>query len=533
MKADRRTFLGVGAGVTALAGGGAALAFREAPLPPGPLEGADFARGHRLRQGGFPPPAREERVGIVIAGGGISGLAAGWALAEADYGDFRLLELEDTTGGNARSGANAVSVYPLGAHYLPVANREATALRRLMERLGIITGMADGLPVYDPMQLCADLEERLLWRGEWQEGLVPRTGLTPKDRADIAAFDAEMARARAAVGDDGRPAFALPIAYSSADAGWRALDRERFGDWLDARGLTSPVLRAHVRYAMRDDYGTEPEHVSAWAGIHYWAGRRGMAAGGAGDAVLTWPGGNGYLARRMASRFADRIATGRIVHHVARGGGGVLVDSFDTARGETVRTRADAAILAMPLFVAARACSEIGDVGACSYAPWIVANVTVRHPPVGPGVPLAWDNVSSTSESLGYVVATHQSQALSAETVLTWYMPLSKMQPVDARRLMLERPADEWKRIVRDDLIAMHPELDISEISLWRWGHAMIRPTPDYIWGAARRFAVEPPLFLAHSDLSGLSLFEEAHWHGTRAAEAAMARVGHRHEALT
>ena len=52
MKADRRAALfGIGAGAAALAGGGAALAFREPPLPPGPLAGADLARGHRLRQG--------------------------------------------------------------------------------------------------------------------------------------------------------------------------------------------------------------------------------------------------------------------------------------------------------------------------------------------------------------------------------------------------------------------------------------------------------------------------------------------------
>ena len=62
---------------------------------------------------------------------------------------------------------------------------------------------------------------------------------------------------------------------------------------------------------------------------------------------------------------------------------------------------------------------------------------------------------------------------------------------------------------------------------------SMIRPTPGYVWGAAPAFAVEPPLYLAHSDLSGLSLFEEAQFHGTRAAEAVMARAGHAYEALT
>ena len=70
----------------------------------------------------------------------------------------------------------------------------------------------------------------------------------------------------------------------------------------------SPVLHAHVRYSCRDDYGTEPHEVSAWAGVHYWAGRRGVAANCAGDAVLTWPEGNGYLVGRMAERVRAQIA---------------------------------------------------------------------------------------------------------------------------------------------------------------------------------------------------------------------------------
>src|SRR3546814_19705174 len=89
---------------------------------------------------------------------------------------------------------------------------------------------------------------------------------------------------------------------------------------------------------MRDDYGCEPQHVSAWAGIHYFAGRRGWAAEGAGENVLTWPEGNDRLARGMAAAFPDAISTGRIVHRVARDGDGIVVGSFDPAAGRTVRT---------------------------------------------------------------------------------------------------------------------------------------------------------------------------------------------------
>lgn len=534
MKADRRGVLALGAAVAA-AGGGLAYALGHKPaLPPGALGGADMARGHRLREDNFPAPSAEEEIDLVIAGGGVAGLSAGWRLADAGFTRFTLLELEDEVGGNARSGRNTVSAFPLGAHYLPVANREAKALQHLLRQLGMITGDAGGVPVYDPAQLCADLQERLFWQGRWQEGLIPRTGLTTQDRKDITAFNAQMKRFSDYVGADGRPGFAVPMAYSSGEPHLRALDDQSFATWLDGEGWKSPVLRGHIRYAMRDDYGTEPHAVSAWAGIHYFAARRGWAANGAGENELTWPEGNGRLAARLAGFFPGNIACGRIVHRVAREKGRILIDSFDVAANRTVRTRAHAAILAMPHFVATRVCPELGDARAFSYAPWLVANVTVDRLPGGRGVPLAWDNVSSSSDSLGYVVATHQGPAaIASSTVLTWYLPLSNMEPAAARRLLVERSADEWKQIVSDDLLALHPELEgaIREIALWRWGHAMIRPTPGFLKrGQANR--PEPPLFLAHSDLSGLSLFEEAHYHGVCAAEGAMALLRHAYESL-
>ncbi len=531
----RALIAGAGVGVAAA---GIGWGVSQDEPPPGSEGGADMARGHRLRDGNFPEPTQEERAGIVIAGGGVAGLAAGWALAEAGHKDFRLLELEDQVGGNARSGRNAISAYPLGAHYLPVANREAGALRRMLTQFGMITGEKNGAPVYDPYQLCADLEERLLWKGRWQEGLVPHSALTERDQADLAAFGTAMGEYSKRIGSDGKPAFALPIAYSSQDEDLLALDRVGFADWLDAQGWRSPVLRAHLRYSCRDDYGCEPEDVSAWAGIHYFAGRRGWAADGTGDDVLTWPEGNARLARAMAERFAPNIAPGRIVFRATPEKDGVAIDSFDAAKGVSIRTRAAAAILAMPHFVAARITPGItAPTKNFSYAPWLIANVTVDRHPAGRGAKLAWDNVSATSEALGYVVATHQTiGARRNETVLTWYLPLSDMAPAAARRLLVERPADEWRRIVADDLLATNPDLEgaIRSIDLWRWGHAMIRPIPGFIWQAAPKAAAAtpPPFFLAHSDLSGLSLFEEAHYRGVLAAEGAMRFTGHPYETM-
>lgn len=534
---SRRTLVAGGAaGAVAVAIGAVGLS-HAAPMA-GTLDGANMARGHRLRDGGFPAPDREERTGVLIAGGGISGLAAAWALAEAGMADFRLLELEDRTGGNARSGRNAVSAFPLGAHYLPIPNPEARGVRHLLERLGIITGWDKGKPLFDPYQIVADPDERLLHLGRWQDGLIPTLGLSPRDKSDIAAFFATMAAYRDRRDGDGRPAFAIPMELSARDPDLLALDRQSFTQWLDAQGWHSPILRAHIRYACRDDYGTEPDQVSAWAGVHYFASRRGEAANCAGDAVLTWPEGNDHLATAMAQRVAPHISGGRIVFAVAREGRGAIVDSFDVATGRSTRWHCDAAIVATPHFVSRRIVRGASTAASgFSYAPWVVANVTVDRLPRGPGVGPAWDNVSSSSESLGYVIATHQGLGMApGATVLSWYMPLSREAPAEARRILADRSLAEWQAIVEADLLATNPDLKgaIRRIDLWRWGHAMIRPTPGFLWGAERETAAraDPPLFAAHSDLSGMSIFEEAHYRGTLAAEAAMQYLGVDHVSI-
>ncbi|GGZ11517.1 FAD-dependent oxidoreductase [Novosphingobium colocasiae] len=541
MKAEptRRAMLSGSIGLASALTAPLALAGCSEPSIPGTLGGADWRRGHLLRDGHLPAPdGPVEDRGIVIAGGGVAGLAAAWRLKAAGYDDFTLFEMEDYVGGNARQGRNAVSAYPLGAHYLPVPNREARALRHMLEEFGMIVGEEDGAPVYDPFQLCADLEERLLWRGRWQEGLFPQGGISEEDLAQYRRFDEEMAVYRALLGSDGLHAFASPMAYSSQDPALLALDRISFADWLTHNGYTAGVLRAYLRYCCRDDYGSEPENVSAWAGLHYFSARRGWAARGDGSRELTWPEGNGRLVRLMGQRIAGHVVPAHSAFNLAvrdDGTADLAIHNHRTSRSRTVRARA--VILAMPHFVAARTAPAVAARGGMTYAPWVVANVTVDRHPGGKGSPLAWDNVSTASDSLGYVVATHQNGSdPTGPTVLTWYLPLSRETPQAARKILMTRPLADWQRQIRADLLAMNPDLDgaIRAIDVWRWGHAMISPRPGFLSAPARLAAIasRPPVLFAHSDMSGLSLFEEAHHRGVVAAEAALAHLDHAFESL-
>jgi hypothetical protein len=158
----------------------------------------------------------------------------------------------------------------------------------------------------------------------------------------------------------------------------------------------------------------------------------------------------------------------------------------------------------------------------------MVANPTLRGlPEERTGPTLCWDNVIYDSDSLGYVVATHQSLRTHFDgTVLTYYQPLAGSAPDRERERLLQTPWSAWTSAILRDLARPHPALrdQVSRVDVFRWGHAMVRPRPGFLWGEARRQAALPidNIHFANSDLSGFSLFEEAQYRGVHAAEAVL-----------
>lgn len=506
---------------------------------PGRMMGASHDLGHLLRQAELPQASNELNARVVVVGGGVAGLGAARRLLKSGVEDFFLLDLEEGLGGNARGGANEVSAYPLGAHYVPLLTEEARAVRRLFQELGVIVGInAQGLPIYDEYMLGFEPKERLFRFGRWQEGVVPAIGATPEDEAQYRRFFGLMNDLKTRRGSDGRRLFAIPIDESSTDPAWRELDVMTMASWMDSQGFTSELLRWYVNYACRDDYGTTFDETSAWAGVHYFASRNGQAANAESDDVVTWPQGNGWLVERIAAPLGSRIRTRWLTTKVVASDTEVKLHVWDASEGVMRLVRAEAAVLATPRFVTTRLLPEAAngaDAGAFSYAPWAVANITVDRMPEGRGAALSWDNVAFDSPTLGYVVATSQQLDMKPlSTVLTAYWPLSHTTPADARQEALGRTLDDWQRLFADELVSIHPELSghIRSIDVCIWGHAMIRPVPGFIWGEARKLAQQPlgRVAFAHSDLSGISIFEEAYTSGVRAAEHVLMQLDIDHE---
>jgi hypothetical protein len=543
---DRRDFL---VSVAAAAGAASLAGCRSAPppLPPGELLGTSLDLGHRLRAADFAPPGETRKAAVVIVGAGIAGLAAGWKLAKSGFADFLLVELESQAGGNSRAGRNAVSAYPWGAHYLPLPNREAVAVRELLAELGVLQGDPHAVqPVYDERYLCATPQERLYRDGRWQEGLLPQTGVSASERQQYQRFADLMEGFRRQRDRLGRRAFALPMALSSPALELQALDRISMRHWLLAQGLDSPHLHWYVNHACRDDYGTGSAMVSAWAGIHYFACRDGEAQNASSDTVLTAPEGNAWLAdgmlRSIGTRAGSRLLTGAMAFRVAGGeraakGQPIEVDLWLPQEQRTLRLLAGQLIWAAPLFLVPHVFVGHETLRAAarsfSYAPWLVANLTLsRLPEDRAGAPPAWDNVLYEGAGLGLRRRHPPADAPGpGATVLTWYRTLRRTRVRKRPRGAARHAARGYGRN-RSSPNSSGPTRDIRQLTtrldVFRNGHAMARPVPGLIWGEARRhFAVDGErLRFAHADVSGFSLFEEAQYRGVLAAERTLRRLG-------
>ena len=510
------------------------------PLPAGEIVGASDVFGHRLRDGLHVevPQDAWTNVPILIAGGGVAGLTAAWRLQKSGFTNFVLVELESAPGGTARSGSNRLISFPWGAHYIPAPMKENAELVSLLEEMGVVEGKdKNGEPIIGEQFLCRDPEERVFYKGRWYEGLYLHAGESEDDKQQYQKFNAELDQWISWRDARGRRAFTLPVSACSDDAEVTALDRISIADWMNARALTSPRLRWWVDYACRDDYGMTAEQTSAWAGLFYFCSRV-AAPKVESQPLITWPEGNGRLVRHLFESAKTNIQLDRAVVELIPVQDGVEVITLDREGRAPRGFRAERVIFAAPQFMARYVVRPYRDnppphIAEFQFGSWMVANLALKDRPKAGSVrdfPLAWDNVLYESPSLGYVVATHQRGLDRGPTVLTYYYPLCDQNARVGRTRLLETDWRGWAEVTLSDLSRAHTDIRslVERLDVMRWGHAMIRPRVGFMWGQARREAAKPyrGIHFAHSELSGVALFEEAFDHGLRAADETDEKIG-------
>jgi protoporphyrinogen oxidase len=482
--------------------------------PAGRLFDDGGERGHRLRSPIEPgAKGRTSRRAVVIVGGGISGLSAAWRLRQRGFADFVVLEMENIAGGNARWGEHEISPFPWAAHYVPIPGPDATGLRAFFQDLGVFDGER-----WNERAVCFAPQERLYIHGRWQDGLEPQVGPSSRDRDQFARFDDRM-RAFRETGAFTIPSSRGRMTHARASEIVR-LDSMSMAAWLDREGFDSPYLRWWVEYGCRDDYGALLTDVSAWAGVHYHAARQSEESG-----PLTWPEGNGWIVRRLLERLGAHLETAVMVERLERTG------RYWTVTADNGVWTAEHVIYAAPAFLLPGLTGGRYAATGLEYSPWLTANLVLERWPRGSAVEPAWDNVIFDSPGLGYVVATHQSLRMQTpRTIWTYYWALAEGSPRENRFWLQQQTWESLAARVLADLRKAHPDIDgcVSRVDIMRLAHGMIRPTVGFLTAASRVRLQEGEdgLFFAHSDVAGLSLFEEAHEGGVRAADQALKRLG-------
>lgn len=493
----------------------------------GEIVGQSVNIGHILREYRQVevPASNWENIKVGIVGGGISGLSTAWKFQKENFHDYVLLELESVIGGTSQNGQNDFISYPWAAHYLPVPFKENTQLVELLEEMKLVEGRDKNGEVVIPEQyLCREPEERIFYKGRWYEGLYLRAGASEEDLRQYHEFYKHVEYWVNWRDKNGKRAFVLPIADCSNEAEVLALDKITFAEWLKQKGLDSPRLLWYCDYATRDDYGLRPDQTSAWAGLFYFCSRV-RKSGEDSQSFITFPEGNGHFTNYFYEKSKDKIRLNSLAMQIIPTEKGVDIIYLNTKTNEVRGIHCEKVVFASPLFTAKYLIRDFGEsyVDEFKHNAWFVANLTLKDRPkprFPKDFPLAWDNVIYESNSLGYVVATHQKGIDYGKTVFTYYFP---MCDEDARNKLFGLTHQEICDIVMSDLSRVHKDIRelTSKIDIMRWGHAMISPRPDFLWSGVREKAQKPykNIHFAHSDLSGVALFEEAFYHGLRVAK--------------
>jgi glycine/D-amino acid oxidase-like deaminating enzyme len=497
--------------------------------------GDDVGEAHRLLMdpaaaiAQLPRETHPAPYDAIVVGGGMSGLAAGYQLRG---GNALVLEREPEAGGVSRMESWNGLDYALGAAYIidPDPESEDPRERRnfeLLRELGLRAAGED---------LTRDRTKSRRLGGDANHCVFSRRRVVP----DAAIYSAQNTRFFTTVLDsDNYPA----VPPENADL-VAALDAVSFRDFLKqpalqrkfygrAVGAISPLGWEAIEYYFWGAFGTTASEASAYHGLNFFAAEFGD--------ILIYPGGNGFITRRLAERIArekpQMLRTRSCVLRVERDSSGAFrVLSHEAGRIHEFTARA--VIFASPLFLAPRIVAGLPDaqraaIATLHYRSYAVANVLLRRPidrifanpafrrgyeltPVH-GVSIEKEDTRAHAARKGFsdaVVADFPVWRNADRAVLTVYRPY----PYDGGRADLfsasygDMDADVRRAVL--EMFAPHglQAGDIDDVRISRWGHPMIVARPGQLADGTLRRAAEPQrgLYFAHTDVQGAPAFENA-----------------------
>lgn len=407
------------------------------------MDGEHFEVCHQVRDHHvFDLPAPTKKAAVVIIGGGVAGLSAGYFLGDKDW---LLLEKEDHYGGNAYEEEYAGQPFATGSAYAYKGDDGD----QLANALGLKL-----LPVDNPDPTIVN---KTFVPDTWKAGLDQ----LPYPKDVIASFK----KFRDAI---------------------MKLDLKKQMMELDAQPFTNFTAGYAPEVAMWWDgygpsnWGATTEDTSAFVAVD---SLQGLITGDDGKRVIL-PGGLGCITHRlveiMLPKYKERMLGQATVVAVVPAADSVNVTYFRA--GQLTTVNAKAVIMCAPKLIASRLISDIpaeqkAAMHHTRYAPYPVVNVIFDKPVYNRGYDTWCPGNSFTDMIVADWVVRNQPGYKQKFNILTCYAPLHEE---DRPMLLSEPSARRVAAGVLHDFQKLMPEFNVDpiEVHLFRRGHPLYMSTP-------------------------------------------------------
>ncbi len=463
-------------------------------LPTSYSEIDHFHLTHSLRDGAkfdFPKPDEEQE--LVIVGGGLSGLITAHRLADTNS---VILEKEPQLGGNSRRHQANGIYYPLGAVTSQGAEAPFTSYFNELEvPFQKVDGpeiayFVKGQRILDPFGVGANS--------------LPFNAAVKQQFADL--------KAHMEIYLDPERGINFPRANNPKEI--RELDKITLYQYYQKKSF-KPELVQFLDHLLSTRIGCDGEFVSAWMGLYILSR--------AVSEVYTLPGGHGAISEIVTNKLMARD------NHDLRAGfttlrvenqkdDSVWVSGID-ADGKLKTISSRAAVVALPKFYASRIIPDLHKdrlalINKYQYNAYLVAQVELSR--------VISDSFETINDGLFSRIMLRpdwlpNNRNAEGKSHLTVYVPFSGRM---GRRNLYGSDAKQYaEQIVKDiDTVFPNGASAVEKITLHRWGHPMIQPTPGIDAEMERLIEPHGSTFFSHSDSSGITGLYSAVWAGMQAS---------------
>lgn len=417
-------------------------------------------------------PAVQERVPLVVIGGGMSGLSSAYLLRK-----YRPVVLEQAPrfGGNSQGQSWRGIDYSIGAAYF-IEPEEDSPVQKFLAEFDIdkLWKVKEG---EDPVANKGTIYNKF-WTGETTE--EPARGQFEKLVKYFTALNNN---------EDGLIYPDIPIEDPTQEGYIKELDRVSFKSYLEkiVGGSLHPHIATAVEQYCWSSFDASASEIGAASGLNFYGSEFGN--------IVVLPGGNAAVAEQVLMKLAkelpaNHLRAGSLVFDVSVKSDGVVV-AYQDPSGVLHSIHAKAVVMACPKFVVAKILNDLEPerltaIKRLQYRSYLVANVLFK----GGTEKLFYDlYLLGENPDFSNIMASAQKQKITDvvlasfakpdkdNTVLTFYRGM----PYEGARVDLYAPGaynryrEVFEKQIHESILPLLglKKENIEDLRITRWGHPM------------------------------------------------------------